>query len=285
MMAFHPKRIMLASDFREGARAAEIDSALIAGLFGAEVQVVHAQPFVWQSSKTVTWLGTTALKSAAERLKSTGTRVVDGDLLYGSPAECILHAADAAAMDLIVIGAGQRPNRTGLTAETVARFARQAVWISRRRADVPIERILCGVDGSRASEEAARDAVSLATTLSAKLVFAHVLERFEAGETTHSDPSLEPPLGEWERASVERVDRMLDGLGTLHVPTARKKLVGRAGDVLRQLAIAASIDLVIVGRVGAGGLRRVLLGGTAERLLRELPCGLLLASPAPVGNA
>jgi nucleotide-binding universal stress UspA family protein len=39
-----------------------------------------------------------------------------------------------------------------------------------------------------------------------------------------------------------------------------------------------------MGRVGAGGLRKVLLGMTAERLLRKLPCGLLLTSPLPPGG-
>jgi nucleotide-binding universal stress UspA family protein len=43
-------------------------------------------------------------------------------------------------------------------------------------------------------------------------------------------------------------------------------------------------DLVVLGHKGRTNLRYVLLGSTVERLLREVPCSVLVARP-PAGDA
>ena len=43
-------------------------------------------------------------------------------------------------------------------------------------------------------------------------------------------------------------------------------------------------DLVVLGNKGSTNLRYVLLGSTVERLLREVPCSVLVARP-PAGDA
>ena len=43
-------------------------------------------------------------------------------------------------------------------------------------------------------------------------------------------------------------------------------------------------DLVVLGNKGRTNLRYVLLGSTVERLLREVPCSVLVARP-PAGHS
>jgi nucleotide-binding universal stress UspA family protein len=284
-MAFEPKRILLASDFKGPSDAAETDAVLLARTFDAEVKVVHVQPFSWESSPGLTGLGTASLRACAQRLRESKVRVQDPELLHGSPAETFIRAAETAAMDVIVIGATARSSVVGATAETVARFARQPVWIARARTNGRIERILCGVDGSLASEHAARDASLLARALSAELVFVHVVDTSDLDglASTHAE-ELER-IRRSKQSEVAGIERFLDALGSPSGVSTRRFLGGKPADVVRRMAHEESFDLVVMGRVGAGGLRRVLLGSTAERLLRKLPCGFLLTSPAPFGGA
>ncbi len=49
---------------------------------------------------------------------------------------------------------------------------------------------------------------------------------------------------------------------------------GRSSDTLRAKAEDDEFDLIVLGRTGAGQVRRALLGTTAERLVRNTPCSL-----------
>ena len=51
------------------------------------------------------------------------------------------------------------------------------------------------------------------------------------------------------------------------------------GQGIAQYAQEVRADLVILGTRGHTSLRYILLGSTAERLLRELPCSVLTARP------
>ena len=43
--------------------------------------------------------------------------------------------------------------------------------------------------------------------------------------------------------------------------------------------VAEGIDLVVMGSVGRSGLSGMLIGNTAERILRKLPCSVLVVKP------
>ncbi|MGH8311475.1 MAG: universal stress protein, partial [Steroidobacteraceae bacterium] len=195
-------------------------------------------------------------------------------------AEAVLQAADSMHAGLVVVGANNGSawsrSRTGPTAESIARFSTQPVFVGRPHPHARFERILCGVDGSEASAHAARDALELGRRAQATLVLVHALE------PSITDPGTETEreaLEHWAQESTARVDRMLDALGPELARVERRHVRGRAAEVLRAQASESGCDVVVLGRVGTSALRRVLLGATAERLLRSLPCALLLTSP------
>jgi len=79
-----------------------------------------------------------------------------------------------------------------------------------------------------------------------------------------------------EAAAEERFDKTLRAarLGTL--PRNRRHLVARhPADAIAQVAKRLDVDVVVMGLVRTG-LKGLFIGNTAERLLDELPCDLLI---------
>jgi nucleotide-binding universal stress UspA family protein len=82
------------------------------------------------------------------------------------------------------------------------------------------------------------------------------------------------------RQLVQSFGERLSGVQTVH----RR---GQPEVVIPEFVVAQGIDLVAMGTVARGGLAGLLLGNTAERLLRKLPCSVLAVKPdgfvSPVG--
>jgi nucleotide-binding universal stress UspA family protein len=54
---------------------------------------------------------------------------------------------------------------------------------------------------------------------------------------------------------------------------------GRAEDVIREFVVSDGIDVLVMGTVARGGIAGMLIGNTAERILRTLPCSVLTVKP------
>jgi len=54
---------------------------------------------------------------------------------------------------------------------------------------------------------------------------------------------------------------------------------GEAETVIPEFVVAQGIDLVVMGTVARGGITGLLIGNTAERVLRTLPCSVLAVKP------
>jgi nucleotide-binding universal stress UspA family protein len=253
------RRILVATDFGIAARHALSDASRLAQGFGAEVDVVHVLPARKEA---------TAHPKVAARLEQVTRELIPDPIVrrstisYGSAAETILYVAERSGADLIVIGAGDqaRHSVTGPTAETVARFAALPVWVSRPIGPERISSVMCALNASPGSREALRVALLLRERFSAKLELAHVCEE--------DSPAPDREVSALEKELAER------GVADLPLHVAK----GRASDELYRMAGERQVDVMVMGR-SSGGLRRVFLGGTAERLLRRLPAALLLTTP------
>ena len=54
---------------------------------------------------------------------------------------------------------------------------------------------------------------------------------------------------------------------------------GKPEDVIPEFVVAEGIDLVVMGTVARAGIAGMLIGNTAERVLRKLPCSVLTVKP------
>lgn len=141
-------------------------------------------------------------------------------------------------------------------------------------------KILVAVDFSPVARDALRSAAELAVQFNAELVVTHVWQPpvysfsteapFPADAIDDMLRSAEKLLAEWtadaKALGPPKVTSMfLDG-----VPWDR--LVGALrGD--------PTIDLCVVGTHGRAGLKHVLLGSVAEKVVRHAPCAVLVVRP------
>lgn len=145
----------------------------------------------------------------------------------------------------------------------------------------PFRRLLCATDFSEHAGVAARRAATVAATLGAELKLLHVL----------SEPSLRA-LRDLFPGSVDAEARLLDDARSLLEAEASRLRESAAGaavqTVLRRgqpddeiLSASQDAELLVLGAHGQNPLRDMIIGTTAERLLRKAPCPVLVSRAAP----
>jgi universal stress protein A len=143
-------------------------------------------------------------------------------------------------------------------------------------AGLQLRRILVPVDFSDCSRKAVRYAAQLAAQFNAELMLLHVLVIVQPPAT----PML---LLENEGFAVEEVEAAAKALSEWRKDIAgglRIKAVTRSGTAAHhEIVLAArecNSDLIVIGNHGRTGLGRVLLGSTAELVVRHAPCPVLV---------
>lgn len=140
---------------------------------------------------------------------------------------------------------------------------------------IEIKTILVALDFSPASIEAVSYAVPLAKKFGAAVELVHVSDKKEASEVFRSD--------ELTFETVEWIDFLRDRLSLIRQkylpPFWPKNDHVRAGEPYEQICdLAREIDanLIVIGTRGNSGLNRLLLGSTAERVVRFASCPVLV---------
>lgn len=139
-----------------------------------------------------------------------------------------------------------------------------------------VKKMLVPVDFSECSLKALDYAAGLAAQLGAKMTVLHIVEpAMHADNYLAASSSLDPTTENIVEAGRER----LMYLAGKHVGTrAGNELLvrmGRAPSEILDTAKALGADLIVMGTHGHTGLKHVLLGSTAERVLRQAACPVL----------
>jgi universal stress protein E len=102
-------------------------------------------------------------------------------------------------------------------------------------------------------------------------------------------PVLAFPYGAISEDAVQRLQansaqvagrKLARELKKTRVPQARRHLVGRhPADAISQVAEKTRSSLVVMGAIARSGLKRLLIGNTAERVLDRLACDVLVVKP------
>jgi len=83
-----------------------------------------------------------------------------------------------------------------------------------------------------------------------------------------------------ERAAAEKLERLAAPAG---IPATRRHLIARhPSDAIEQAAATTHSAIVVMGALARSGLKRLLIGNTAEQVLDHLPCDLLIIKPSGV---
>lgn len=291
------RTILVPIDFSEECYRALEFAVPLAQRFGAAVHVVH----VYEGARQLSSIATTAvlwsdaelarrLVSDAQRC-SVPLRAEDCHIRLGKPSKEIIAVATDLKADLIVIAtsghSGFKHLALGSTAERTVRHAPCPVLVVRAATRGPIktamegivlEKILVPVDFSECAREGAKYASVFASRVGADLLVMHVTHPADhTALDANRIPPIWPELIESARLAAEdELEELVNFLPLVGISADTQVAIGTPIEKLVEATARPDIDMVITSTHGYTGVRHVLLGSTAEQLVRFAHCPVLV---------
>ena len=166
--------------------------------------------------------------------------------------------------------------KRGMTPKASPRASRRtrAEVIELVPALVQIKSILVPIDFSEVSQKALRYAVRMAEQFGSKITLLNVVQ-----PVATPDFAYHPLMLETDKAKESAKARLDTLCRKLAVPSRLlEKTMVRFGTPFAEITAAAKslkVDLIILTTHGYTGLKHVLMGSTAERVVRHAPCPVL----------
>lgn len=292
-----PRRLLLATDFSDLSQTTVPYAIGLARALKARLIACHAldasTPSVYDAAILVLPARAKELATEAEKRMHA---LFDGAgieweavLLEGDAALAVSDTADDKDVDLIIAGTHGRSGLSrallGSTTERLLRTATRPVLTLRAPASgsepepapaMPPRRILVGCDFSPDSQLALEHALAYARELRSEVHLLHAIEPTLYG---HIDASTGALAADLERAVESAVRSRLERLAP---PETRQwcqiKTVFASGypyEEITRHAASHEVDLIVLGLRGHSLLDRMLLGSTADRVIRKAHCPVL----------
>jgi nucleotide-binding universal stress UspA family protein len=265
-------KILVGIEPSETALDALREAALLARTYGSKLVLCHAIPEAPEHSpdydviayRSEEWLADMK-RDAAEGVEFAAEDIVRS----GSADQVVLQAAIEHEVDMIMLGAGSKTTLDrvllGSSAERIMREAQDPVWLVRPGgAHTDVKKILVAVDPSKPAQEALASGIFLARTFTAQLTLLCVVT-----------PGTKP---------AEEEERLRQSVGSLDLHGIEVAYLVRHGKPAVEIVEAVhaeSCDLLVIGSAKRRGLSRLLHGNTAEKVVRLVPCSLLVVPPPP----
>jgi nucleotide-binding universal stress UspA family protein len=147
-----------------------------------------------------------------------------------------------------------------------------------QRVTVSVKNILLASDFSSASDKAAAYAKALALNFRSNVEIAHVFD--PSVVTSYMEAILGLPVKERLHVSNESLERLQRDFTAAGIEAHTSLPVGhRPHAALLQLARDRDTDLIVAGTHSRWGLERLMVGSTAEDLIRNAFCPVLTVGP------
>ena len=146
------------------------------------------------------------------------------------------------------------------------------------RVSVSVGKILLATDFSSASEKAASYAKALARRFSSIVELAHVFD--PSVVMTYEEALIGLPINERRKISNESLERLRDDFVSSGIETRTASPEGhRPAAELLKIAKEHDVDLIVTGTQSKSGIERLILGSTAEQIIRNAECTVLTLGP------
>jgi universal stress protein A len=168
-----------------------------------------------------------------------------------------------------------------MKAKPSSKRGKAAMASGRSSAPIAMNHILVPVDFSESSDRALAQATSLAQQTGGSIILLHVVEisYAYADVAVFDQASLERDL---LAGAEQRLEQMAASCESDGVPAKHIVRSGRSPRVIADVAASENVDLIVISTHGYTGLKHVLLGSTAENVVRYAPCPVLvLRRPEP----
>ncbi len=163
------------------------------------------------------------------------------------------------------------------TAKKAKTSTQRPEGLERAPASLALKMILVPTDFSEASEKALRYAVRFGEQFGARITLVHVFEPIiYPAEMGYVPAEMQLDSDSLRENALKRVQE----LANKHLqPPLRGTALVRSGSPFNEIATVArelQADLIIIATHGYSGLTHLLLGSTAERVVRHAPCPVLV---------
>jgi nucleotide-binding universal stress UspA family protein len=281
------RRILVGYDDSPASRAALLEAAHWVKRHGGELALVHAVFFEAeefgiapeQLDRRIA-AGRRLCAAAVDSTAAAPGVPVRTIICEGEPPDVLIDTADGLDADLVVLGTyGRRGLRRMLMGSVTAQV------ISRSKVDVLVvhrpcqecrgeyRSILVPYDGSAFSRGALRRACGLAKGGGATVTVLYAIPRYEEMVGFVRTEGISARLAEEAQKIVTAAARLAGELG---VSAATEVAEGPAADQVVDAVKKSGHDLVVMGSHGHRGMERALLGSTAERVILNAPCPVLV---------
>jgi nucleotide-binding universal stress UspA family protein len=204
------------------------------------------------------------------------------EVMNGAPLDLLLQESRIRHADLLVLGiTGESllPYGAGTLATKCLRKSATKVLLVKQTHPRPFRRIVACVDFSETSKEVVKHALRVAGQDQAELHFLHVFQTEWNNWTSQAKLSA---LADFEKNCRALLENNLRQFAAVPPETPALCSVTQAkthGHGIAEYCRSVDADLVILGTRGRTTLKYILLGSTVERLLREIPCSVLVVRP------
>ncbi len=280
-MNFSPRSILLATDGSEEAELAAHSAADLTRKTNSELHVVHVlalppetlyDPFGTDAREEFEKRGRARLDELVGRLEASGGEVGGAYFRVGSPAAEIVAQAEEVGAGMVVLGSrglgAMRRALMGSVSDSVVRHAPCPTLVVRGEPLAFPTKILLATDTSEEANLAASLAAELAKGSDSELHVVHVgsfVPMFLAA--TEEEPAR------MAREARSTLDDQVRRIKAGHGIEAKSHLrYGAAAEEIVALAEDIGAGLIAVGSRGRGGIRRALMGGVSDSVVRHAHC-------------
>jgi nucleotide-binding universal stress UspA family protein len=224
------------------------------------------------------------MESLVERLKPSGVDLKPA-LLRGRVGSALADYVDAAAIGLVVMTThgrgGLQRAWLGSTADSLIRHSMIPILLVRPAEDTreigpdsdhEFRSVLAALDGSDTAETALRDAFEIGVTEDACLILVHALQPPVAAASPYLPHTIQLTHDEMEAREAHMRD-YLEGMAAAswlgdRAVEVRVPVDYHPAPAILELAEEEGADLIVLGTHGRGGLRRLVLGSVADKVIR-----------------
>jgi universal stress protein E len=294
MKTFHT--VVAAIDFTKHCRIALKEAVHRATADHTEIIAVHVMDeFLMEELKRAQATDRVTIRKEWEQKLVTfvesvgvGEAVVRVEVRVGNPFVELVEVCRVRQADLLVMGAkGSRsePNRLGVIAAKCIRKAPVDVLVVRQDAQGPFKRVVACVDFSENAAKAVQCALHIAQQDGASVDALFVYQSAMAMALDYGGMVAPVPTGadpesllNWQKdlqAFLEPLTRSAQDVAINPVLKERVNIREAIIDHVNEI----HADLVVVGTRGKSGLRELLIGTTAEKIIQNAPCSILAVKP------
>ncbi len=283
------RSIVVGYDESLSSKAALKEASLWIKNHGGQIYLVHAVYFDQEEFAI--------LPSQMEKRFEIGTKVcldakkslhdeyglngsIESLICEGEPPDVIVNIAEAKKADLIALGTYGRKGLKRLlmgsvTSQIILNSPCDVLVVKKpcSQCSGSYHSLLVPFDGSETSKKALSRACELSKVDGSEISVLYVIPRYEEMMDFFKTETIKKSLFREAEKIVEGAKRVAAGLGVQIKAVVQE---GHSGDKVVEIANTMQHDLIVVGTHGWRGVNKAIMGSTAERIIVNASCPILI---------